>query len=239
MKRTTHAYAAAASQGQWPVQEDGYFVDPSRGYFVLADGFGGRGAGDMAAKLALTEWRAAKADTAPRESGIYTPVQAWQRELFGEINKKMLAWNEKRPANAKGGCSLIAATLVKERELTITSCGACSALLFRRGQWLTLVSPQAAPRVNPGDAQFPQQALGLGRELNPESRAFAWEGGDLLFLSSSGLVWEREGFQAELSGLLALRAPGSDLGDLAALAVAGGEGGAPWNQTLVTVEALP
>jgi serine/threonine protein phosphatase PrpC len=237
-RRTTFAYGAATSQGNWPVQEDGFFVDPGRGLFVLADGFGGRGNGDIAAKLALQEWRGAKADLAPRESGIYSPAQAWQRELFAEVNKKIMAWNEKRSPSSRGGCSLIAAGVHGDRELTITSVGACRAFLFRGGQWLTLVSPQASPRLFEGEALFPQQALGLGRELNPETRAFNWEPGDLLFLFSSGMACERDAFQAELSGQLALRAPGSDLGDIASLVAGGGEGGSAWNQTVVAVEAL-
>lgn len=239
MKLTTMAFGAATSQGQWPVQEDGFFVDPGRGLFVLADGFGGRGNGDIAAKLALAEWRGGKADLSPREGGIYTPAQAWQREVFAEVNKKILAWNEKRAAAARGGSSLIVASVSPERELTITAVGACCAFLFRHGRWLSLVSPQSAPRLYPGDPLFPQQALGIGRELNPETRSFSWEAGDLLFLFSSGLACDRENFQTELSGQLALRNPGSDLGDIASLVAAGGEGGGAWNQTVVAVEALP
>lgn len=237
MKRT-FAYGAATSQGQWPVQEDGFFVDPARGLFVLADGFGGRGQGDLAAKLALQEWRGAKLDPAPRESGIYSPAQAWQRDVFGEVNKKLLLWNEKRAAASRGGCSLIVASVSAARELTITGSGACCAFLFRQGRLRGLVSPQSAPRLHPGEPLFPQQALGIGRELNPETRAFIWEAGDLLFLFSSGLESDREGFEAELAGQLALRVPGSDLGDIASLVAAGVEGGSAWNQTVVAVEAL-
>jgi|GEM_PF-7118396 len=239
MKRTTFAFGAATSQGNWPVQEDGFFVDPGRGLFVLADGFGGRGNGDIAAKLALQEWRGAKLDPAPKESGIYSPTMGWQREVFGEVNKKILQWNEKRAPAVRGGCSLIVASVSATRELTVTGSGACCAYLVRQGRMRALLSPQAAPRLHSGEPLFPQQALGIGRELNPETRAFLWEAGDLVFLFSSGLPCERENFEAELSGQLALRAPGSDLGDIASLLAAGGEGGSAWNQTVVAVEALP
>ncbi len=238
MKRTI-AYGAATSQGQWPVQEDGFFVDPGRGLFVLADGFGGRGSGDIAAKLALGAWRAARLELPPREGGLLSPAQAWQRELFSEVNKKLLQWNEKRAPGSKGGCSLIAAVVSKHRELTITSTGACCAFLLRQGRWIPLVTAQAAPRQLPAEPLFPQQALGIGPELVPESRSFTWEGGDLLFLFSSGFAWDRDGFPAELAGQVALRVPGSDFGDIVSFLVAGGDGQALWNQTVVAVEALP
>jgi serine/threonine protein phosphatase PrpC len=234
MKRT-FAFGAATSQGSWPVQEDGFFADPGSATFAIADGFGGRGAGDLAAKQALQEARTAgSADRSPREGGILSPSQSAHRDLFGEINKKLLQWNEKR-GSAKGGCSLILATVVNERELTITSCGSCCAFLLRAGNWLPLLSPQSPPRNGDSDPLFPAQALGLGRELNPESRSFQWVPGDLLFLFSGGLAWERSGFQSELAAQQAVRIPGADLASLASLAT---QATSAWNQTAVAVEAL-
>jgi serine/threonine protein phosphatase PrpC len=234
MKRT-FAFGAATAQGSWPVQEDGFFADPGSATFAIADGFGGRGAGDLAAKQALQESRAAgTADRSPREGGILSHSQAAHRELFGEINKKLLQWNEKR-GTAKGGCSLILATVVSERELTITSCGACSAFLLRAGNWISLLSAQSPPRAAETDPLFPAQALGLGRELNPESRSFQWAPADVLFLFSGGLAWERSGFQSELAAQQAIRMPGTDLAALATFAT---QAASPWNQTALAVEAL-
>lgn len=237
MKRT-FAYGAAAAQGSWPVQEDGYFVDPTAGLFALADGFGGRGNGDIAAKLALQEWRAPKGETGPREGGIWSPLQAWQREAFAEVNKKLLQWNEKRAPGARGGCSLVVASVSPSRELAITTCGACSALLLRHGQWIPLLTAQAPARRAPAEPLLPLQALGLGRELSPESRSLQLEAADIVFLFSGGLAWEREGFQAELAAQLALRLPGSDLGEIAALAAGTAAPPGPWNQAVVVLEAL-
>lgn len=231
MKRT-FAYGAAAHQGLWPAQEDGFFVDPGTGLFALADGFGGRGQGDIAAKLAL---QGCRAPATPR-----APAEAWHRDLFHELNKKLLAWNEKRPPTARGGCSLILASVEREREVVLTGVGACSAFLLRLGKWLPLLSAQSAPRASSADPLFPAEALGLTKEIRPESRHFFWEPGDFLFLFSSGIAWESENFQAELAGQAAFRIPGSDLSAMAAMAAEGGKpaGEAPWNQTALAVEAL-
>jgi hypothetical protein len=50
--KKTVAFGAAARQGKWPAQEDGFYADPQKRAFILADGFGGRGSGDLSAKLA-------------------------------------------------------------------------------------------------------------------------------------------------------------------------------------------
>jgi serine/threonine protein phosphatase PrpC len=240
MGKRTFAFGAATNQGKWPVQEDGFYVNPGSGLFAVADGFGGPGNGDLAAKLALRECRVPAAGIPPApEGGGFSPVQAWQRELLSLINKKLLLWNEARAPGARGGCSLILATLERDRLLALTGSGACAALLARGGRWQTLLSPQSPPRESQEAALFPDEALGLGKEIHPETRRLPLEPGDMLFLFTSGFAWEREARQAELLGQLAMRPPGGDLGAVAAVAADGGpEGGEPvWNQTVVLVEA--
>ncbi len=237
MLKRTLAFGAAANQGQWPVQEDGFYVDPGTGLFALADGFGGRGNGDIAAKLALLECRIPEAGIpASYGGGLYSPIQGWQRDLFSVINKKLLHWNESRPPVLRGGCSLIVANVERERELVVTGCGACTALLVRYGSWQTLLSPQSPPRAHPSAILFPDQALGVGKNINPETRSLLLEPGDVLFISSSGIAWERAEFQGELMGQIALRPPGSALTGVASLAANGG-GDSNWNQTAVVLEA--
>jgi hypothetical protein len=164
-------------------------------------------------------------------------MQAWHRDQFGEINKKILQWNEKRSPSTKGGCSLLLGAVEKEGNLTITGCGACSAFLVRGGKMIPLLSSQSEIRSSETGALFPSQALGLGRELLPESRTIHWEGGDVLLFFSSGLAWERDGFQSELVAQLSLREVGSDLGGVASMAAEFRAEGAPWNQTALVVEA--
>ena len=216
--RKTFAFGAALSQGAWPVQEDGYFADPVSGVFALADGFGGQGAGDQAAKLALLAVKESPNKiAAPREGGIYSSREFFQRELFGEINQKNLAWNEKKSPGERGGCSLILVSVEENRRFALTSCGACSAILWRNGNFFPLLSPQGEPRTSAEAPLFPSQALGLGKELNPESRLFISSPGDLLFLLSSGVVWEQVERLPHLQAELSLRKPGSSLSQLAGL----------------------
>jgi serine/threonine protein phosphatase PrpC len=240
VNRRTFAYGAATTQGSWPVQEDGYFADPGAGVFALADGFGGRGAGDLAAKQALLEVRNAKSSAGMPKEGTLSPTQIAHRDLFADINKKILQWNDKRPPAARGGCSLLVAAVEREQQVTVTGCGTGSVFLLRGGVWLPLLSAQSPPRRDPHSALFPAQALGVSRDVVPETRSLLWQSGDVLLLLSGGVVWEREGFATGLTAQLALRPPGSDLSAFVAVAAEGEEGApSPWNQTVVAIEALP
>ncbi|MGE3263453.1 MAG: PP2C family serine/threonine-protein phosphatase [Bacteriovoracia bacterium] len=210
MKQTI-AFGVAAQQGNWPVQEDGYFVDPQERIFALADGFGGRGNGDIAAKMALRELRA----RLPRGEASKPASVASQRQLFLDINKIILEWNAKRPAAGRGGCSLALVQVGLTGLVTVTNCGGSVVGLVRNGACQALLSPQAAPRARPGGAILPEQALGLGADISPETRVFPSLRGDLVFLASSGFEWESAAFQGELLAQWGIHLPGSGMAPLA------------------------
>jgi serine/threonine protein phosphatase PrpC len=217
------AFGVAAQRGGWPVQEDGYFVDPQTRRFVLADGFGGQGRGDLAAKTALKEIPARLA----------APGVAAQRTALAEVNKIILDQNAKRAPAARGGASVAVAQISPAGFVSASNCGATAVALVRNGATRVLLSPQAGPRAVPGAALYPEQALGLG-EVQPEARSFAALPGDLLFLASSGLDWESSEFQAELLAQWGIHLPGTSLAPLA-------EGllqrvSPEWNSTLLVIE---
>lgn len=222
MKQTI-AYGAATNQGGWPVQEDGFFANPVERVFALADGFGGRGHGDIAAKTALG---------AVRERGGGAP----NAELFSAINKNILSWNEKRPVANRGGCSLAWLKVDKGNSVVAANCGASAVGLVRAGVCQALLAPQAAPRAAPGGALVPDQALGVSTAVVPELRGFVARAGDLIFLVSGGIDWQGPAFQAELSALWGIHMPGGSLADLAQSLV--NLGPPDWNATFLGVEIL-
>jgi serine/threonine protein phosphatase PrpC len=239
MKRT-YAYGAATNQGAWSVQEDGYFADPGKGFFALADGFGGRGGGDIAVKIALQEIRQRSDTSAVASDGnIFSPMESAHREWLSQIHLKLLQWNSKRTPVTRGGCSLLLVSVENGNQVTVTNAGTCSLFLMRSGAWLSVLSAQGPIRKKPNAPLFPYQALGIGKVLSPESRTFSWKEGDLLILFSSGISWERDGYMAELSVQLGERSPGSDLSKFATLATQGAAGELPpWNQSIIAIEAL-
>lgn len=226
MKRTW-AYGAATTQGNWPVQEDGFLADPQRGRFAVADGFGGRGAGDMAAKAALLGLRGAGESSDPKEL----------RESFRRAHRDIRARNETRPPTGRGGASLVAAWFVPVG-VAVAQAGGCAALLLRGGRCRPLLLPQAPPRED-FQPLLPNEALGLGEEIGPELRVLALEAGDVLALVSSGVDWESDAFSAALLAQLALRELGESLEAVAMAALdAAGVSAQGWNRTVVLVEKL-
>lgn len=232
MKRT-FAFGAATGQGTWPVQEDGFFADPLSGVFAVADGFGGRGAGDMAAKAALQEARAKKSEA---EGKGFSPGQRAQREVFFQAHRVITTRNQQKPAHGRGGCSLVMANVGASSFVDLSQCGACAALLVREGAVRPLLLPQASPREE-FQPILPHQALGVGDAAAPETRAFQGRAGDLLLLISGGVEWESESFRAELLAQLAARLPGGDLSSLASQLVENsGLSSQGWNRTILLIE---
>ncbi len=233
MKRT-FAYGAATTQGLWPVQEDGFFADPISGRFAVADGFGGRGQGDHAAKICLAEVRVRA--TTENSDGL-SPLAGWQNSLLQEANRKLVDWNEKRAIPARGGASVLLANASEGGFVTLTGSGACTALLLRGGRVQPLLLAQAHPRAGMQAALLPFQALGLSHALRTETRFCALEVGDMLLLVSSGLEWEGAAFASDLESLLSVHLAGSNLSGLASgLLEAASLQGNPWNATVVAVE---
>lgn len=217
MKRT-FAFGAAASQGTWPVQEDGFFADPAGGVFALSDGFGGRGAGDLAAKAALLAVRAKRGEKKGLEE---------QRRVFAKVHAELSERNQ--AAQAKGGCSLLWVEL-RAGMVEASQCGACTLLLAREGKITPILLPQAAPREE-FQPLFPDQALGVGDAPRAESRAFPWKSGDILIFHSSGM--EHPDWLSSLAGHI----PGGDLSALATQLVEGeGLAGEGWNRSVLLVE---
>jgi serine/threonine protein phosphatase PrpC len=227
--RQTIAFGAAAQQGTWPAQEDGYFADPQSRVFALADGFGGKGNGDLAAKLALKELGARVA----RKGGAKPAASIDQRALCGDINKFIFDWNAKRAPAARGGCSLAMLQISATGLVSASNCGASSVGLVRNGACVALLSPQAAPRQQLGGVLLPAQALGLG-EISPEARVFQALPGDLVFLASGGLEWESAAFQVELLAQWGIHMPGSDISVLAESLVS--KVSPDWNATFLGLE---
>lgn len=230
MKRTI-AYGAAAVQGDWPVQEDGFLVDPVAGFFALADGFGGAGSGDQAVRAAIQEARMKGRELAPRAESLAAALKEW--------NNKLDDWNKPRGPARRGACSMLIGKIESSGRAVLVNVGAIAVLLLRSGSMHTLLAPQCAPREYPGAPLLPEQALGLGAEVFPEHRTLQLISGDVLLAASGGLAWDNEAFQLDLLGHVGLRTPGESLATLAAQL---GEnhpagGGSGWNRSILLLEA--
>ena len=187
-------------QGNAPLQEDCFQINPERGIFILADGFGGSPGAD-AAKLVIEamkqflEQEAGDLDaTLPFELRPYYSLAG--NVLFNAVsfaNQKLMAFNKKTSWMDAGGASVIAGYL-EGRLLSIANVGACSAHLFRNGKSKEIIAPKTLGRQqNPfeeevGSHSVPLMSFGTVKQLEPEITEIEIKKGDQLCFQTSGFT---------------------------------------------------
>lgn len=199
-----------STKGEAGVQEDFVLGRKERGLFVVADGFGGGEGGSRAARtacesvLGFLEKEAGDLDaTLPFVLRRYYSLAG--NVLFNALihaNRKVMAGNKGKSANARGGASVLAAYL-DEDLFALANVGGCSAWLIRDGKIVELVVPRTYARlvdpfaVDPHiDLAVPLIAMGMTDDLEPEILEFRIRAGDWLLIQSDGIRAEiREEFQ--------------------------------------------
>ena len=186
-------------QGKSPTQEDYFEINPDRGIFVLADGFGGslgREAAELAVKSVrhFLEQEAGDLDaTLPFELRPYYSLAG--NVLFNAVsyaNQKLLKMNQGRAWLDSGGASLLGGYL-EGRLLALAQVGACRLHLKRDFQVKELVAPRTLLRqVNPmqdegeGD-EVPLMSFGTSKSLEPEITELEIRPGDQILFQTSGV----------------------------------------------------
>jgi serine/threonine protein phosphatase PrpC len=187
-------------QGLAPLQEDYFEVNPERGIFILADGFGGS-AGKAAAELAVKSMRefleqgAIDLDvTLPFELRAYYSLAG--NVLFNAVafaNHKLVQANKNRSWMESGGASLVAGYL-EGRLLSVANVGACSVHLQRGGRVKEVIAPKTLARQNnpfedgkQSGSQIPLMSFGTVKNLEPEITEFEVQPGDQLCFHTMGI----------------------------------------------------
>ena len=184
-------------QGRRQAMEDFVLVDNQRGVFAVADGFGGKGLGNQAAKIACD----ATAEFLKREGGDEDATLPFEMRKYYSLTANILlnavlhasrrVFQSKRVA----GCSLVSA-YVEFNHCAIASIGTCSATLVREGKSQRIVVPQSYGRfLDPTNESWvsgadgmdaPMMALGVQEDIEPQLVEFRLHPGDLLVLHSDG-----------------------------------------------------
>jgi protein phosphatase len=184
--------------GQRPIQEDAVLANQEKGIFVVADGFGGAGAGTLAAKTACAEIEKFLFKEAGDLEATLPFVLRSYFSLAGNVlfnalihaNRKIVELNKGKNIHEKGGASAIAAFLDGDL-LAIANVGSCSASVVRDGKTQELVTPRSYGRlVDPfGDSKVdaPLMALGMSEDLEPEIFEYRIKAGDVLIFHTDGV----------------------------------------------------
>lgn len=199
-----------STRGDVSIQEDFVLGKKERGLFVVADGFGGSEGGVAASKLACESVLGFLEKEAGDLEATLPFVLRRYYSLAGNVlfnalihaNRKVLAQNKGKPANARGGTSVLAAYLDNDL-FALANVGACSAWLLREGKMTEIVIPRTYARhldpltIDPNpDFAVPLMAMGMTDDLEPEIVEFRVHQGDWLLIQTDGIRAEiREEFQ--------------------------------------------
>ena len=208
------AFGAASTCGANSLLEDGYFIDPIRGVFALADGFGGKGIGDTIVRDTLKLFREKISSASPEIGVHFPPMGEMMGRILEELNQNIIQWNASRSFESKGGCSILLGAPEVDGSFSLWNCGACSAFMVTAETLMPLLTPQGN-LLSAGNYRLPDQSLGMGARVFPEYRNITLWPGQFLGLATGGLAWEGTHFWSDLSVKLNGRLPQDTLKNLA------------------------
>lgn len=202
MITTIRAYGAVSDAGPVrPLNEDAYLAVPERQLFGIADGLGGSGIGDVAAKKCLDDVKyfvehglGDSEVTLPFVyRSYYTAGANLMFNAFLYANNQLYQENRKCPMGGRGAASVMF-VFFEGRHMTLANVGVCNAYLIRRGRVQGLVRPRSYNTLkgtfqgshNPKWA-YPLAALGQARDLEPEILELNTQKGDLILLATDGV----------------------------------------------------
>lgn len=144
------AYGAFSDAGPVrPLNEDAYLAVPERQLFGVADGLGGNGIGDVAAKKCLENVKYfvehGLGDSEVTLPFIYRSYYTAGANLifnaFLYANQQLFEENKKKQINSRGAASMMF-VFFEGRHMTLANVGVCNAFLVRRGRVQSLVRPR-------------------------------------------------------------------------------------------------
>ncbi len=200
------AFGAATTQGDWPVQEDAYWIEPVWGSYVIGDGMGGKDVGDIAssklvkrvgADLVARLRKGAESEEELKGHKRLSAEENQMRSAMVAANAELMEQNKGSDPDQRAGVSLLAAQFLPSGRVILGNAGACGAVVLRGGNAISILSPQtfAISQGNVSGAKderfgsdFSLSGLGFFAELEPEIRTCHFHQGDYLLLFSAGFV---------------------------------------------------
>lgn len=205
MKRVM-AFGAATRQGSWPVQEDAYWIEPIWGSYVLGDGMGGKGVGDLACSKIVGQVgkdlirRLRDKKDSEEDGKVHKRLSAEETQMrtcIVEGNRWLMEHNGEAGPDARAAVSLIAVQFLPSGRVILGNAGACGAIVLREGKAIPILTPQtfAVAQGNVSGARderfgsdFPLSGLGFYDDLEPEIRTCHFQKGDILLLYTEGFL---------------------------------------------------
>ena len=200
-----------------PSNEDHFGYDERLGVFVVCDGMGGHAAGEIASQIAVETVLSFFRERKPSvQDNAYLDDAPLGARLLAEAVKKandaILAYAEENKNTSGMGTTLVAVRFA-EGVFSIANVGDSRIYLFREGQLLQLTEDHSLvmEQVRRGMITLDQakhssaqniitRALGTDESTLPDLGEFPAQGGDLLLLTTDGVL--RHVDDEEISSIL-------------------------------------
>lgn len=194
------SYIATSDQGPYlNINEDKIDVNLKDNLFMILDGFGGAGIGDIAVSKIVDDVNNfyTKIGDDPEATLPFYYNKKFLLEGNALINavhvahKNLVKHNFSREMGERAGASGIFLSHA-EKLVTMVMTGSCKSFFLRNGELNTLSIPDSFEMISgeKKNATFPLSALGLFDDLSFSTREFAPREDDLLIMMTEGSYWE-------------------------------------------------
>jgi protein phosphatase len=204
--------------------EDSFLIDDELQLYVVADGMGGRKAGEVASRLVIetiskTMHKLVSAESPDQMVGVDRNLSSQANQLVYAIRRANLKTYEyaQNDESCKGMGSTVSAVYFSDNQAIVSNVGDSPIYLVRDGRaevvstMHTVMAEQEALAPD-GGLKLGQQylhmitrAMGIGETVNPDTAEIFFQEGDILVICSDGL--SDKAFPEEICEIVEKNAP--------------------------------
>lgn len=233
--------------------EDSFLIDDQLQLYVVADGMGGRKAGEVASRLVVetistTMHKLVSAENPDQMVGVDRNLSSQANQLVYAIRRANLKTYEyaQNDKSCKGMGSTVSAVYFSDKQAIISNVGDSPIYLVRDGRaeivsTLHTVMAEQETLAPEGGLKLGQQylhmitrAMGIGETVNPDTMEIDFQEGDILVICSDGL--SDKAFPEEICEIVENNPPEESTHKLVAMA---NERGGDDNITVIVLQLGP
>ena len=231
----------AASAGQTDIgkkrkgNEDSFLIDEGLGLYMVADGMGGRKAGEVASRLVVetlqrTLRKLAAADNPAKMVGFDRNLSTEANQLVYSIRRANLKTFDyaQNDETCKGMGSTLSAVLFRDDQIVVSNVGDSPIFRVRAGVVETVstihtvmaeqeaIAPEGGLKLGQQYLHMITRAMGIGETVNPDTRELDCQTGDIFIICSDGL--SDKAFPEEIGEIVQREAPDAACAELIKMA---------------------
>jgi len=215
--------------------EDSYLIDDDLQLYVVADGMGGRKAGEVASRLVIetigkTMHKLVSAENPDQMVGVDRNLSSQANQLVYAIRRANLKTYEyaQNDKSCKGMGSTVSAVYFSDRQAIISNVGDSPIYLVRDGRAEIVsamhtvmaeqetLAPEGGLKLGQQYLHMITRAMGIGETVNPDTTEIDFQQDDILVVCSDGL--SDKAFPEEICEIVGNNSPEESSHKLVAMA---------------------